>query len=250
MSKKKIVFVGGKAFGLQILRYLIETEEVLFVITNKEDNEDVWHTSVLEAIHYDQMICYPGNISDYKEVIRASKPDFLICHGYDSIIKPDILELFPKNHAINLHTGLTVQYRGRYPTVFPIIDSKSEAGITIHVMVEEVDAGPVYAQAKVYVDDMDTAETLYHKCSGAGLEKFKQIWPDIKSGKLQPKPIDISKSKVITKKDALSNEIQIWWNPLKIDKMVRALTFGPFKKPYFNVHGKKYELHYKRGKVI
>ena len=243
--KEKVLFLGGKKLGKEILESLLQTDDVVGIVTNIEDLNPIWYQSIKPIADNNCIPYFAGNINVIKNDIHTLHPKFIICHGYDIIVKPDILSLVPFGNAINIHTGLIDQYRGRYPTVFPIIDGKNEAGITIHQMISDVDAGSVYGQSKVPVENIDTAKTLYDKCMGVGFTLFERLSYDIKSGKCKSISSDVSHSRLITKKDFPSLEMKIGDNPDKLDKMVRALTFPPFPLPYFIINGKKYEIHYK-----
>lgn len=240
--------MGGKGLGRQLLKYLLLTDDVVGIVTNAEDEHPVWYESVKPLAEENNIPYFTQNINDLEKELTKLQPDFIICHGYDTILKPKIINLVAVSHAINLHTGLIDQYRGRYPTVFPILHGAKEAGVTIHEMLPEVDAGGVYAQAKVFVEDTDTAETLYYKCVGAGFAVFRMIWDRIKDGEETLYKLDLSNSKLITKKDFPSLEIDLSWHVDKVERMVRALTFAPFPKPFFVVAGRKYEINYNGGK--
>jgi len=243
--KEKVMFLGGKKLGNKILESLLETDDVVGVIANPEDLNPVWYTPTRPLAEKAGIPYFTDNIHSLENEIKKLNPTYFICHGYDTVLKPNVINMVNVGNAINIHTGLIDQYRGRYPTVFPIIDGKREAGITIHQMIPEVDAGPVYGQAKVPVEDMDTARTLYDKCMGAGFSLFEQLWPDIKTKRCRPISIDTSHSRLITKKDCPSLEMTLNSNPDQLERTVRALTFSPFPVPYFKINGRKFEIHYK-----
>jgi methionyl-tRNA formyltransferase len=248
IEKSRVAFLGGKPLGYDVLSYLVERENVVCVVTNEEDLNPVWYTSVKDIAQQHSIPYITTNINVVAQQIEDFKPDYMVCHGYDVILKDRVLSI-PKYGAINLHTGLSEQYRGRYPTVFPILDGRKEAGVTIHEMTNNVDGGDIYAQALVAVDPTDTAESLYYKCAGAGASVFKHVWPSIKDGTVQKRPqITTEELKTVTKKDFPSLEIFLSWDAQTIDRHIRALTFRPFPKPYFVIDGKKFEIEYNKRK--
>lgn len=233
----KIVFIGGKAIGYGILSYLLETDEVVAIYTNPSDQHPTWFPSIKPlADKYN----IPYYIRDVNDGI-GFKHDYIICAYYDRIVKKEILNQ-PKIDAINIHMGLAEEYRGCYPTTFPIIDGKKWAGITIHRMTEGVDDGPIYWQLKVSVDPTDTGQTLYYKCTGAGIAAFIENWGMIKEGKILLRDQVTTKNTIYHKREDfplldLSN------TPIEdMGKYIRALTFPPFPRPYIINNGKKIEL--------
>src|SRR3990167_1089084 len=100
----------------------------------------------------------------------------------------------PKKGAIKIHMGLIQEYRSCYTTTFPIINGDNHAGVTIHEMTLEIDAGAVYAQSVVAVDPCETGQSLYYKCTGSALSLFKSQWDSIKIGLLKSYKVDISKA--------------------------------------------------------
>lgn len=218
----KVLFYGDKSLGNGILKTLQESDNVVGVITNPP-GEGYWYPKI-------------------KSVPISDEPDWIVCAYYDKILTDKEIEA-AKFGAINVHLGLVQDYRGCYPTTFPIIDGKSIAGATIHEMTSLIDGGKVYAQAKVSVDSSDTGKTLYYKCTGAAIDLFKKEWPSIKSGEKRPLKITVT-PRYHKRSEFPNHEIKLSWNRSKIDRYVRALTFPPFPRPYFVIDGKKFEIYY------
>ena len=68
----------------------------------------------------------------------------LVSVNYRRIIEEAVIQLFP--YAINLHGSLLPKYRGRTPHVWALINGEEELGVTAHLMVKDVDKGPILAQ--------------------------------------------------------------------------------------------------------
>jgi phosphoribosylglycinamide formyltransferase-1 len=61
---------------------------------------------------------------------------------------------------INLHPSLLPRYPGLHTHARALADGVREHGASVHVVTEDLDAGPVLAQATVPVELNDTAATL------------------------------------------------------------------------------------------
>jgi methionyl-tRNA formyltransferase len=88
------------------------------------------------------------NSSDSYDSIRKFSPDLILLAGAP-IVSKHIL-LLPRYGVLNPHCGITPNYAGCNPTVWPLYDDcPFEIGYTIHFAVPQVDAGPIVEQARL-----------------------------------------------------------------------------------------------------
>jgi len=80
--------------------------------------------------------------------------------------------------AVNLHPSLLPWCRGTHTNVWPLVE-RCPAGVTLHAMVPEIDAGPVLIQREVAVKASDTGGTLYRKLEEAALQMLLDSWPQL-----------------------------------------------------------------------
>jgi len=81
--------------------------------------------------------------------------------GYMRILSPVFLERFPA--VLNVHPSLLPEFRGLRAVERALEAGVDETGVTVHFMVEEVDAGLIVAQERVPVMAGDTRETLLER---------------------------------------------------------------------------------------
>jgi phosphoribosylglycinamide formyltransferase-1 len=77
------------------------------------------------------------------------------------ILTPVFLEHFPA--VINVHPSLLPEFKGLDAAKRALEAGLQRTGVTVHFMVEEVDAGPVIRQETVPVLPGDTEETLLER---------------------------------------------------------------------------------------
>jgi phosphoribosylglycinamide formyltransferase-1 len=65
--------------------------------------------------------------------------------------------------VLNVHPSLLPRFRGLRAVERALEAGVEETGVSVHFMVEEVDAGPVVAQEAVPVVPGDTRETLLER---------------------------------------------------------------------------------------
>src|SRR5215212_2243398 len=90
--------------------------------------------------------------------IEAHGVGLVVGAGYMRILSRDFLERFPA--VLNVHPSLLPEFRGLRAVERVLEAGVDETGVTVHFMVEEVDAGPIVAQQRVPVLPEDTKETL------------------------------------------------------------------------------------------
>ena len=90
--------------------------------------------------------------------IEAHDVGLVVGAGYMRILSAGFLERFPA--VLNVHPSLLPEFRGLRAVEQALEAGVEETGVTVHYMVEEVDAGPIVAQQRVPVLPEDTKETL------------------------------------------------------------------------------------------
>ena len=93
--------------------------------------------------------------------ISAHDVGLVVGAGYMRILSPVFLERFPA--VLNVHPSLLPDFRGLRAVERALEAGVEETGVTVHFMVEEVDAGPIVAQERVPVWAGDTKETLLER---------------------------------------------------------------------------------------
>ncbi len=76
------------------------------------------------------------------------------------IITPVFIDAFP-NRIINIHPSLLPSFKGIGAVEQAIAAGVKITGCTVHLVVPEVDSGPILIQAAVPVLPDDTPETLH-----------------------------------------------------------------------------------------
>lgn len=93
------------------------------------------------------------------DAIAAVQPDWVICAGYMRILGEPLVRRFT-GRMLNIHPSLLPKYRGLHTHARALEAGDAEHGASVHLVVPELDAGPVIAQAHVPVLPDDTAESL------------------------------------------------------------------------------------------
>ena len=90
--------------------------------------------------------------------VAAHDVGLVVGAGYMRVLSPVLLERYPA--VLNVHPSLLPRFKGLRAVERALEAGVEETGVSVHFMVEEVDAGPVVAQEAVSVLGGDTPETL------------------------------------------------------------------------------------------
>ena len=200
MSKKLslAVLLSGNGTNFQSIVDSIENGHlkaaIKIVISNKKDafglkraenhsikNLVIDHKDFEDRKSYDQKL---------KEVIQEESVDFIILAGFMRILGSDFVKNFP-NKIINIHPSLLPKYPGLNTHKKVIENKDKEHGVTVHLVDEGLDSGPIIGFIKIKVDDKEKENDLINKIHK--IEHF--IYPEILS-ELQEGRISIIDNKV------------------------------------------------------
>ena len=94
------------------------------------------------------------NDEAYLRTLGERKVDVLLSVSAPEIFRAGALRATP--HAINIHNGKLPIYRGMMPTFWALLHDEPEVTITVHTMVEKLDAGMVLAEYRVPINRADS----------------------------------------------------------------------------------------------
>jgi phosphoribosylglycinamide formyltransferase 1 len=84
----------------------------------------------------------------------------LVClAGFMRLLSPVLVRAFP-GRILNIHPALLPSFPGLDAQRQALEHGVKVSGATVHLVTEDLDAGPIVVQQAVPVDDTDTAETL------------------------------------------------------------------------------------------
>jgi methionyl-tRNA formyltransferase len=108
-------------------------------------NQQKW----AQALHEHSVVSTADiNSAESLEAIRQFSPDLMLLAGAP-IVTERVIKLASCG-VLNPHCGVTPDYAGSSPIVWPLYDNRPrDIGYTIHFVVPRVDAGPIVEQARL-----------------------------------------------------------------------------------------------------
>lgn len=238
----RIIFLGTPEFATGILTLLDKYYEVVLVVTKADargnHNKLIESPVKIKAKELGLNIFQPVSLKDDYKPLLDAKADMLITAAYGQFIPGKLLDQF--KYKLNVHASLLPKRRGGAPIQRAIIEGDKETGVTIMQMERKMDAGCIYAQAKLPISQDDNSTTLFAKLAVLGRDLLIATLPDIISGKNKgQKQVeeDATFSYVLTKEDEKLN-----FNKQSLDvvNQIRGLALEP--GAYFKFKDQPYKI--------
>ena len=129
------------------------------------------------------------NSTETLKTLQAQQPEIIILFGA-SLIGRKIMDHFP-NRIINLHVGLSKQYRGSSCNFWPIHDGRLDClGATVLTINTGIDTGEILAQATIEIEEDDTEQSLIGKSLTLGMDLTIQVVRQWFDGQCVPLPLE------------------------------------------------------------
>ena len=90
-----------------------------------------------------------------------------------------------KNRILNVHPSLLPKYPGTHAHDDVIVAGEKQSGMTIHIIDEGLDTGPILVQKKCSVLASDTSETLKKKVQELEKEWYPKVLQMIERGEMK-----------------------------------------------------------------
>jgi methionyl-tRNA formyltransferase len=160
------------------------------------------------------------------DLLVESAPDAAVVVAYGKILPAALLEL-PARGFVNLHFSLLPEYRGAAPVQRAIIDGRTATGVTIMLLTEGMDEGPLLAHHEESIEPEDTAATLGNRLAAAGARLLPPTLFAYAEGRIVPRPQDHDRATYAPK--VTTEEARVAWSEpaRRICDLVRGCNPAP-----------------------
>lgn len=244
--KTRVVYFGSPELSVPFLSALVESSDfdVAAVVTQPEKpvgrkavmTKSAVHEFALE--HNIPALTYKSLRSEeVANELSKQNADVFVVVVYGKIIPKAVLDL-PTFGCINVHPSLLPKYRGPSPFQEAIRMGEKETGVSIMLLDEGMDTGPVLAIHEFSIDERETGETIQPKIIAVGVPLLLEALRKWTTSDRVATPQDnalATYSKMLSKEDG-----KIDWSKsaMEIDRQVRALKPWPGTYFIWNEDGK------------
>jgi methionyl-tRNA formyltransferase len=230
----RTVFFGTPAFAVPSLEALMaSSHRVVAVVSQPDRPKGRGHQlqptpTKLVSQRHGIPVLQPAKIRDeaFLQEIRDLAPDLGVVAAYGRIL-PDALLQIPRLGMINVHASLLPRYRGAAPVQRAVLAGETETGVTIMRVVQELDAGPTFAFARVPIPPDATSGDVEAVLARVGADLLIGVIDRLAAGTAGETPQDAARSTHASKVTKAEGTID-WSQPARvIHNQVRGLQPWP-----------------------
>lgn len=233
-KKFNIAFFGTPEIATSLLLKLEKFSgfHIAFVITQQDkkgNNGQITKSAVKKEAEILGIPVYQPS-SDLeplcKQLFQEHSIDMCLLFAYGSIIPASLLYI-PRLGWLNVHPSLLPRFRGASPIQEALLEGDTTTGISLIVMDEGIDTGPILEQRLIPISNNETTLSLSKKVT----ELVGQFIPEVAfhyaCGKRNPKA-QPEKGQTMTRRLSKNDGKIDWQLPsVNIERMIRAYTPWP-----------------------
>jgi methionyl-tRNA formyltransferase len=194
----RVAFLGNDAWSVAPLHALAGAGdiEVELVVTNPPRpagrGSELTPTAVADAARsLDLPLLEVDRIRDGGgfDALDALEPDALVVVAYGEILTPDVLDI-PRLGAVNVHFSLLPRWRGAAPVQRTLLEGDEVTGVTVMLMDEGMDTGPVLARVETEIESEEDAGSLGARLAEMGAPLLVETLRGLDDGTVEPRSQD------------------------------------------------------------
>jgi formyltetrahydrofolate-dependent phosphoribosylglycinamide formyltransferase len=161
--KKIAILISGRGSNMMALvKYAGDAYEVAVVASDKPEAPGLaWarERGIPTFALSSKGIGKPAYEAALSGAIREAGAEIIALAGYMRLLSDEFVADW-RGRIVNIHPSLLPLYKGLDTHARAIAAGETEAGCSVHIVTEELDAGEVLGQARVPILPGDDAETL------------------------------------------------------------------------------------------
>jgi methionyl-tRNA formyltransferase len=229
-----IVFFGTPAFAAPTLRELLESRHRVVAAVCQPDRPSgrgqkprAGPVKAL-AIEAGLPLLQPERLKDpaILQSLRTLGADLGVVAAYGRILPEPIINT-PRLGLINVHASLLPRYRGAAPIQRAVMAGERETGVTIMRIVEELDAGAMFAKIVRPIALDVTSGDVERDLAAAGARLVVEVVNAIAAGTAREEPQDGALATYAPKVTREESAIDWTGSALAIHNQVRGLSPWP-----------------------
>jgi methionyl-tRNA formyltransferase len=236
IKKPKIVFFGNERLATGVstkaptLQALIKAGyDVKAVVSNYErgTSRSARELEIKQvADSHNIPVLLPDSPIDIIDQLKNFDAKIAVLVAYGRIIPQSIIDIFPYG-IVNIHPSLLPLHRGPIPIESVILSGEERTGVSIMQLVKAMDAGPVYGQKEIVLNNTETKQELADMLLSIGSEMVIGLLPGILDGSFTVTAQDDARAtydKMIKKEDGKID----WSKPaVQLERGIRAFVEWP-----------------------
>ena len=248
MTSLRLVFMATPEFAIPTLAALNQAgHEVVCVYTQPPRPAGRGGKIRLSAVHATASrqgieVRTPPTLdtAEHWQAFAELEADAAVVVAYGLILPPPILGA-TRFGCLNLHASLLPRWRGAAPIPRAIMAGDEETGVTIMLMDERLDTGPMLLSERVPITPRTTAESLEGELARRGAALMVAALAGLVEGRIKPRPQSASGVTYARKLSPDEGRLDWRWPALRLERLVRGLT--PEPGAWFEHGGTRIKVH-------
>jgi len=186
----RAAFLGTPAAAVPSLAALMELAAVEFVVTQPDRPKGRGRRTAppsikLAAEEWGLPVFQPVTHAELLGLCEEAALDIAVVVAYGRILKPAVLQTV-EHGFVNVHFSLLPRWRGAAPVARAILAGDGYTGVSLMVLDEGLDTGPVFAAAETEITEYETAGELTGRLASLGADLLRDHLQDYLNDKLRP----------------------------------------------------------------
>ncbi|MDP3965127.1 MAG: methionyl-tRNA formyltransferase [bacterium] len=174
-----------------------------------------------------------------QKILEGYQVDLCIAVAIGLLLPLSVLKI-PRAGTINMHPSLLPKFRGPSPVQSAILADEKITGISVMLLDEGMDTGPILKQMRLPIGEKDTTESLYAQIQHHGPRLLSETALGYLENAFKPTPQDDSLATQTFLLKKTDGKIDWRQDAASIARMVRA--FVPWPGAYFEWQDQKIDI--------
>lgn len=213
--------------------------------------EDIFNPSpeisLIKSLNIRRIRLKSANGPLFRKLMLTLNVDLIIVGTWKERLQKDTFNL-PTIATVNVHPSLLPKYRGPNPYLQTILHGEKYSGVTLHLVTEKFDVGPILKQEKIEILDSYTSKELREKSVQVARKLVTELIQDFDNKILTPVAQDERQATYYP--NILGDERMLdfkFQTSTEISRTIRALhpflpTYITFEKKFFVVNPYKFQI--------
>ena len=235
----RLIFMGTPEFAIPSLKKLIQEHEVLAVTTqpDRPAGRGRYLTPPpvkVAALELGLPVLQPLMAKEeaFLSKVRGLHPEIIVVVAYGQFLPQALLSLPPRG-SLNLHPSLLPKYRGAAPINWALIRGETITGVTVMLIGERMDAGPILLQREEPIFPDDTAGSVATRLAELGALVLAEALKLMEQRELRPIPQDERLASYAPKLRTEDGLIPWEWEAGRLHNLIRGLSPDPGAYTFF-----------------
>lgn len=239
------VFLGTPASAVPSLAAFSDVVDVDLVVTRPDRARGRRGTPVpppvkVAAQWWGMPVAQPASSAELLDVMQGAAPELALVVAYGRILDRSVIATSTLGF-VNLHFSLLPRWRGAAPVERAVLEGDPVTGVSLMLIEEGLDTGPVLAAIETPIADDETGGSLTARLAYLGARMIDDVLPEFMAGRIQPAPQfvgGVTQAPPLTRDEA---RIDGSW---QVDRAARAVrAFHPRPGAWIEVDGGAVKVH-------